>query len=203
MCAGIDPPLHRRRPKPPPPFPIEPMAPAAAHRVATALGSSPQPSLRSRQVRSATSKTTYCVWTSAFRTSQTSRSILAYAARSSSAIDNLGNYYDRGHAGGRDQSTQGIGVSESEKADPSFVLQPGESRSAVFNVIRYRPGNAELGISFTYSLTIQQLQVLPSRQIRTVRDFSLNYPDIVPAGFSPAKVNDGIRKIGEFLKKKR
>jgi hypothetical protein len=128
--------------------------------------------------------------------------ILAYAARSSSAIDNLGNYYYWGHAGGRDQSTQGIGVSESAKANPSFVLQPGESRSAVFNVIRYRPGNAQLGRSFTYSLTIQQLQVLPSQQIRTVRDFSLNYPDIVPAGFSPATMNDGIRKIGDLLKKR-
>jgi len=126
--------------------------------------------------------------------------ILAYAGRSSSAIDNLGNYYYWGHAGSADQSTQGIGVSQGDKANPSFVLQPGESRSAVFNVMRYRPGNAQLGTSFTYSLTIQQLEILPSQQIRTVRDFSLNYPDLTPAGISsPA---DGLRKIGDLFKKR-
>jgi len=131
--------------------------------------------------------------------------ILAYAAATSTAIDNLGNSYYWGHAGGHDGSAQGIGTSEGQKVNPQFVLQPGESRNAIFQVIRYRPGNAQLGTSFTYSVTIQQLEILPSQQIRTVRDYSMNFPDLTPTGggFNGQNVNDSIRKIGAIFGKKK
>ncbi len=126
---------------------------------------------------------------------------LAYAATTSIGIDNLGNSYFWGHAGSHDTSVQGIGISESQKVDPKFVLQPGESRSAIFNIVRYRPGNAQIGTTFTYSTTIRQVEVLPTQQIRELRDFSLNYPNLTASVFSPSNLNDGIRKIGNIFKK--
>lgn len=129
--------------------------------------------------------------------------ILAYGAGTSTAIDNLGNIYYWGHAGTHDVSAQGIGISESQKANPQFVLQPGESRSAIFQVIRYRPGNQQIGTSFTYSATIQQLEILPSQQIRTIHDYSMTFPDLTPTGFNGTNVNDSIRKLGDIFGKKK
>jgi hypothetical protein len=128
--------------------------------------------------------------------------ILAYAAATSTAIDNLGNSYFWGHAGTHDGSVQGIGMAESQKADPRFILQPGETRNATFQVVRYRPGNAQLGTSFTYSVTIQQLEILPSQQIRTTRDYSMNFRDLTASGFSGQGISDSIRKFGDIFKKR-
>lgn len=131
--------------------------------------------------------------------------ILAYAATTSTAIDNLGNTYYWGHAGTHDGSAQGIGISEGQKANPQFVLQPGESRNAIFQVVRYRPGNAQIGTSFTYSVTIQQLEILPSQQIRTVRDYSMNFPDLTPTGggVNGQNLDRSIRAIGDIFNKKK
>jgi|GEM_PF-1672489 len=142
-----------------------------------------------------------------FRNMTSQPLILAYGATTSNAIDNLGNQYYWGHAGTHDVSAQGIGISESQKANPQFVLQPGETRNAVFQVIRYRPGNAQIGTSFTYSVTIKQLEILPSQQIHEIRDFSMTYPDLTPTGGLTApnvqNINDSIKKLGSIFGKKR
>jgi hypothetical protein len=136
--------------------------------------------------------------------------ILAYAGTTSNGIDNLGNQYYWGHAGTYDQSVQGIGVSQGQKANPQFVLQPGESRNAIFQVIRYRPGNAQIGTSFTYSNSIELLEVLPSGQIRTARSYSLNYPDLTPSNGlgvpglgNTQNINNSIQKLGSIFGKKK
>jgi len=138
--------------------------------------------------------------------------VLAYAGTTSNGIDNLGNQYYWGHAGTYDQSVQGIGVSQGQKVNPQFVLQPGESRNAIFQIIRYRPGNAQVGTSFTYSNSIELLEVLPSGQIRTVRSYSMNFPDLTPSNGlgipsvgntqNIQNVNDSIKKIGSIFGKK-
>jgi hypothetical protein len=137
--------------------------------------------------------------------------ILAYAGGSSSVIDNLGNQYYWGHAGTYDTSVQGIGVSQGSKVNSQFVLQPGESRNAIFQVIRYRPGNAQIGTSFTYSNSIELLELLPSGQVRTVRSYSLSYPDLTPSnGIGIPGLNNGtqnlnnsIQKLGSIFGKKK
>jgi hypothetical protein len=133
--------------------------------------------------------------------------ILAYGAGTSAVIDNLGNQYYWGHAGSYDGSVQGIGVSQGQKVNPQFVLQPGESRNAIFQVIRYRPGNAQIGTSFTFSTTIKQLEILPSQQIRETRDFAMTYPDLVPTwggtgGVNTQNINDSLKKLGGIFGKK-
>lgn len=101
--------------------------------------------------------------------------VLAYEASSSYGIDEQGNRYAFGTAGTYDTSVRGIGIASSQKADPQFTLAPGESRDVQFTVLR-RVGREIAGTQLTYYVALVQLEVLPSNQIRTVRQFSLTFP---------------------------
>jgi len=138
-----------------------------------------------------------------FRNLSSQPIILAYASGTSTALDNLGNAYSWGHAGTHDLSARGIGLTTGNSADPSFVLQPGETRNATFQVIRYRPGNAQLGTSYTYSVSVQQLEILPSKQIRTIREYSMNFTDLNPGSVPSQGVNDSIKKLGDLFNKRK
>jgi len=130
--------------------------------------------------------------------------ILAYASGTSTAMDNLGNTYSWGHAGSHDVSAQGIGITTGSSADPRFILQPGETLNATFQVVRYRPGSAPLGTSFTYSVTIQQLEILPSQQIRTLREYSMNFPGLSAGSMTRVDgINDSVRKLTDIFGKKK
>ncbi len=138
-----------------------------------------------------------------FRNLSSQPIILAYASGTSTALDNLGNSYSWGHTGSHDLSAQGIGLTTRSSADPQFILQPGETRSATFQVIRYRPGNSALGTLFTYAVTIDQLEILPSQQIRTTREFSMNFLELRTSAFPAQGVGDSLRKLGDIFTKKR
>lgn len=104
--------------------------------------------------------------------------ILAYQSGSSGAVDNLGNRYVYGRPSTHDTSVQGIGYVTGRSADAQFVLNPGETRAATFNVIRFNSGASQVGTAFNYDVVIQQLEILPSQQVRTVRDYSLNFASL-------------------------
>jgi len=101
--------------------------------------------------------------------------ILGYHAGSSTATDNLGNTYYYGRANTHDTSAQGIGVVESQKADPQFQLAPGQSRNATFQVIRFDAARTEIGTGFNYDLTIDELAILNGNAIRTLRSNALSF----------------------------
>lgn len=101
--------------------------------------------------------------------------ILAYEATSSFGIDDQGNPFAYGTAGTHDNSTSGIGIVTSTAADTQFELAPGESRDVQFTVIR-RLGREIAGTQLTYYVALVQLEVLPSKQVRTVRQYSLTFP---------------------------
>jgi len=103
--------------------------------------------------------------------------ILAYEAGSSFAVDDQGNRYGYGVAGSSDKGTSGIGLASDGKADPQFVLAPGESKDARFTVIR---GDSKdvLGTELVYYVALEELEILPSKQIREIRQFSLTFPHI-------------------------
>jgi len=101
--------------------------------------------------------------------------ILAYEGTSSFGVDDQGNRYGYGVAGTHDTSFSGIGLLTSNSADPQFTLAPGESRDVQFKVMRAR-GREEAGKMLTYYVALAQLEVLPSKQIRTVRQYSLTFP---------------------------
>lgn len=129
--------------------------------------------------------------------------ILAYHAGSGSAIDNYGNRYIWGRPGTHDVSAAGIGVVEGSRADPQFILQPGDSRDATFSVVRYNAGNNPIGTGYSYDLVIDQLEPLPSGQIRSLRSYSVGFHDL-PLSGSGVNANDGAQtnKLIEALKKK-
>ncbi|WP_309671434.1 hypothetical protein [Gemmatimonas sp.] len=113
--------------------------------------------------------------------------IIGYKGTSSGAIDNLGNRYYFGRAGTHDVSASGIGVVTGQAADPQFALRPGESRNATFNVTRFDAGRAERGTSFTWNATLVQLEITPSRQIRTGREFAVQIADVTPSAGDAVK----------------
>lgn len=143
--------------------------------------------------------------------------ILAYKGGTSSATDNFGNPYYWGRAGTYDTSVQGIGIIGGRSIDPSFTLQPGESRSATFSLIRYNPPrNSILGTGFTYDVVIGQVELMTNgQQVRVAREYSLNFqnlasrsapaaaPNAAPSAAPTAQsVSEAARKIGDLFRKK-
>lgn len=99
------------------------------------------------------------------------------------------------------QNVSGIGVVTRQKADPQFVLSPGEARTATFNYTRY-VGKTAIGTAFSPTLVIEQLEVLPSQQIRSVREHSVSFANVTAGGAADAaqSINDAARQIEEGLK---
>ncbi|MCB8933299.1 MAG: hypothetical protein M9921_11825 [Fimbriimonadaceae bacterium] len=103
--------------------------------------------------------------------------ILAYDYRSDFGTDDAGNRYGFGNPGGPDASASGIGVVGGGKADPQFELKPGEEREARFRIVR-AIAKVPDGKELTFYVALKQLEILPSKQIREVRQFSLAFPGL-------------------------
>ena len=103
--------------------------------------------------------------------------ILAYHSGSSVAVDNYGSRYFWGRAGTHDTSATGIGLLAGRTADPQFTLNPGETRTATWQLFRPRPPTSPIGSGYTWDVTIDQLEVLPG-VIRSIREYALNFPDL-------------------------
>lgn len=108
---------------------------------------------------------------------------LAYVTGTSLMVDNLGNHYTWGRPGTHDVSTQGIGIVEGRKVDPQFQLDPGEARKAVFGLIRYNVGRQPVGNSYTYEVSIAEVEKLPKSQLRAAKQYSLNFPHVPEKGW--------------------
>lgn len=132
--------------------------------------------------------------------------VLAYKTRTSTATDNLGNTYYWGISGTHDKSASGIGTTDSRRADTSFQLNPGESRNASFQVTRYDIGKQPLGTSFAYDVVVEQLEILSAEQSRTMREYSLHFPDLAAGGSTatapPADLNQAVQQLRDLFRKK-
>lgn len=111
--------------------------------------------------------------------------ILGYHSGSSAGIDNFGHTYYRGRAGTHDTSVKGIGYVDGRSADTQFALAPGQSRNATFNLIRYE-AKPPIGNAWGYDVVIDELEILPGQQVRTVRENSLNFQNITAGTFAGA-----------------
>jgi hypothetical protein len=107
--------------------------------------------------------------------------VLAYVGRTSGMVDDRGNRYAWGRAGGPDGSVAGMGMSFGTKVDPSFALRPGEARDARFTVW-FRPGRAILGTSYAFDFSVEQLEILPANQLRVARQFAVSFRDLTVGG---------------------
>lgn len=133
---------------------------------------------------------------------------LGYKSGSSAATDNLGNAYIYGRPGTHDTSFAGIGLITGSSADPSFRLNPGESRDAQFGVTRFNSGGKQLGTAWVYDVVVSTLEILPSQQVRVDRDYSLHFADLTAggvAGMSQAapNVNETVQGLLNLFKKKK
>ncbi len=118
--------------------------------------------------------------------------ILAYKASTSGAIDDQGNFYGWGRPGTYDTSVQGIGIVSARQADTSFVLRPGETRTASFGVIRFESGPAPQGRTFALDTVVAELRLLPNgTQSETVREHAVHLADLSAARGTVAATDAG------------
>jgi hypothetical protein len=122
--------------------------------------------------------------------------ILGYVTNSGVMVDNYGHRYVVDWRS--NNNVQGIGQVSRSKADPQFVLNPGETRNVVLQYSRYI-GKSTIGTVFAPDLALRQLEILPSQQIREVREYSLSFADVT-AGGSVASVDDAARQLSDGLK---
>jgi hypothetical protein len=103
---------------------------------------------------------------------------IAYHEGSMEMVDELGNAYQG--AGGNPGELQGMGIDRGNQTDSQFVLGPGQTSSAMFTVARSRPNTSPIGTSFTYNLTIDELQAQNGAQAIVARQYNLNFPNLAP-----------------------
>jgi len=125
--------------------------------------------------------------------------ILAYQEGSAAMIDNQGNKYSP-------MSVSGMGKVSRRSADPQFVLSPGENRQATV-VYRLHKSGKIPGNAFTPDFVISRLEILPSQQVRPVRDYAVSFTGIgsSPLGAAPGQAPDpveALRKLGDLFKKR-
>jgi len=134
--------------------------------------------------------------------------ILAYVASSSLMTDNLGNRYFWGRVNTVDTSATGIGTSTKRSANSSFVLNPGKSRNATFQLIRYRPGNTPLGTEFSWDIALAELEVLSPEHVATKREYAMSFTDIHVNSYGSASAEspgEAVRQLKDLFggKKKK
>ena len=125
---------------------------------------------------------------------------LAYVADSAVIVDNYGGRYSSRNTN-YGEGAKGIGIVQRNEADPQFVLGPGASDDATFTLSRKRNVDKSdpMGSTFNLDLTIAQLEVLASQQIRTTREYSVGFTGlstsavsgIAPSASGPAPSTPG------------
>jgi serine/threonine-protein kinase len=117
-----------------------------------------------------------------FRNLMSQPIILAYVAGSGVVTDNNGKRYgDHYWPAVLNAGAKGIGTVKGDQADPQFVLGPNASGNASFVLARDRVLNNPrdpIGTAFNFDLSIAQLEVLPSQQVRTLRDYSVGFTEL-------------------------
>jgi hypothetical protein len=103
---------------------------------------------------------------------------LAYHDGSMEMVDELGNAYQG--AGGNPGELQGMGIDRGSQTDSQFLLAPGQTSSAIFSVARARNNTQPIGTSFTYNLTLDQLQAQNGAEAIVARQYNLNFPNLTP-----------------------
>ncbi len=121
--------------------------------------------------------------------------ILAYQQNSGTMLDNYGQRYT---VDWRSENVAGIGQTSKNKADPQFKLSPGEARTATLTYSRY-VGKTAIGTVFSPEFVVEQLEILPSRQIRSMREYSVNFSNLA-TGATATDVADAAKELKENLK---
>jgi hypothetical protein len=103
-------------------------------------------------------------------------------------VDNNGNTYIP--AGGNPGQLQGMGIDRGNQTDSEFKLGPGQTGYALFSVARSRAANSPVDTSYSYNLTIDELQLQNGALAIPVRMYNPNFPALSP-GTSKASFGSG------------
>jgi hypothetical protein len=141
-----------------------------------------------------------------FRNVSTQPLVLAYKNGTSVAIDNHGQRFAQRGV----NFARGIGVSGGGQVNADFVIQPGQTRDAAFEVQRYL-GRTLIGTGFTWDVAVEQLEMLPANQVRSLREYSMNFPDLsaaTPAAGAAApasgqQLNEATQKLKDIFKRRK
>jgi hypothetical protein len=134
--------------------------------------------------------------------------ILAYRASSSAGTDNFGNPFTWGRPGTHDTSVKGIGIVTARSADTQFSLAPSQSRNATFGLIRFN-AVPPIGGGWNYDVVIEEIEILPGQQVKSVRQNSVSFAGLVPGSFpgaglaSSGDAGSAASKLIELLERKR
>jgi hypothetical protein len=101
---------------------------------------------------------------------------LGFQSGSATAVDDVGDRYRS-----KSESVKGIGLVSSSQADPQFTLNPGQERSFSLSYYKGIYAKTVFGTSWVADFVLQQLEVLPSRQVRSVREYAISFPDLTAA----------------------
>ena len=103
--------------------------------------------------------------------------VLAHTPRSMLVVDDQGNRYT---SLWRNLSeVRGMGLANGMQSDPSFVLQPGADREATYQVrFSPAPGPVRYGNTYSVDFAIEELELLPANQVRSVRQFPVGFHDV-------------------------
>ena len=136
--------------------------------------------------------------------------ILNYKQGTGNMPDNLGQSYD---VSSQAKDVQGMPVSTRDSASSQFTLAPGESRNASFRYRRFAGTAKQIGTSFSPSLVVEQYELLPSNQLKLLREYSLNYTNLRYGGAgggsaapaAAAALDEALQKLfkGDSDKKKK
>lgn len=112
--------------------------------------------------------------------------ILAYKPNTSVVIDNHGARYRQSREG-----VTGMGVAQGNSVGAEFVLRPGETRNATFEVVATRSANTLIGTGFTFDVAVVEVELLPQSQVRVTNEHSLNFQNLTAsnpgAGAAPVQ----------------
>lgn len=133
--------------------------------------------------------------------------ILAYQTGSGTLTDGDGLRYKVAS----DKDVSGIGIVGRGKADPQFALQPGESRTVTLSYQYHRYAGYPEPASTTFSpdFVIEQLELLPSRQIRTLREHVVSFSNLTARPAAPTAVTgagdaaDALKKLGDLFRRNK
>jgi hypothetical protein len=136
--------------------------------------------------------------TARFRNLGNTPLILNYKHGSGAMTDDLGQSYTVSEG----TDVQGMPVSTRDKASSQFTLAPGEARNASIRYRRFAGTAKQIGTSFSPSLAVEQYELLPSNQLKLMREHSLNYTDLRYGGTAGAgAASAGAAALDQALQK--
>lgn len=124
-----------------------------------------------------------------FHNSSNQPLVIAYHDGSMVMVDNNGNTYQG--AGGSPGELQGMGIDRGNQTDSQFTLGPGQTGNAMFSVARARAANSPVGTSYSYNLTIDELQLQNGATAIPVRTYDMNFASLSPGSSNSMAFGSG------------